>query len=113
ALGGQIGQLLAIGNDEDMLNKSRYYISQCRVITMIALQLVSFSLLSSLWNEAIAKDPGKSTLSEKGTDVLRGFFEGRELTLLQQIELIDTVLNLFEAKKLALPLPELKTIRNE
>jgi hypothetical protein len=107
-IGIQLRKLFAIGKEELSENKQRKYISNCILTSKRALQLISFALMSRLWDYQKEK---KNELSDSQVKRLQSFFEDQfESDILGYLELLRTLCTIFSDKKLEFPLPELEAL---
>ncbi len=110
-VGKELSKLFAIGKEEHSENKQLKYVEKCHQIVTHALNLISFALLSSLWDNVCS---GKIAVSDEQKNVLQNRFETSfEPTLPEQLELLRTLLYIFgkPGNTALLPIPELENKR--
>jgi hypothetical protein len=107
-LGIQLRKLMAIGKEELSPNKIRKYIENCLLTSKRSLQLLTFTLLSQFWNYAKGN---KVILSDRESVVLQNFFDdGFEMDIPTGLELLTTLINLFQDNNLDFIVSELSGI---
>jgi hypothetical protein len=112
-IGMQISHLIGIGNNKNLKTEDKIvpYIEKCLYLARYSLDLVSFALVSKLWD--IQKKPNIQ-LNQNQIDHLKAFFGRRlEPDLLEQLAFIQALLMVFGSNQLPLPLPEMQNWQNQ
>ncbi|MEO8109348.1 MAG: hypothetical protein ABI594_04920 [Ginsengibacter sp.] len=105
-LGIQLRKLIAIGKEEFSANKQKKYLENCQLTAKRALQLLCFALMSKLWDD---KKDNSFTLSPEQTETCTNFFEDEfEWEINGFRDLLKTLLDIFTANNLELPVTGLK-----
>jgi hypothetical protein len=108
-LGIQLRKLMAIGKEDMSNNKLRKYLENCQLTAKRALQLLSFSLISKLWDY---KKDNAYTLSPVQTETCKNFFDDEfELDINGFINLLRALTNVFTDNNLDFPIPELNEFK--
>jgi len=107
-IGIQLSKLMAIGKEDFSEAKQRKYIQKCLFIGKKCLDLVSYAMLSKLWD---ARNQSDLVFAEGQTAVLEKFFDNSfEQSFMERFELIQVLCQLFSQQELAFPLPEIADI---
>ncbi|NVO20242.1 MAG: toll/interleukin-1 receptor domain-containing protein [Bacteroidetes bacterium] len=109
-IGKELGKLMAIGKEDYSVVKPQKYVEKCVSIVKRTLDLVNYALLSILWDSSQDKE---IIFSEHERKVLTQKFDSPfEPDMLEQIELLYMLTDIFENPKnnLLLPIPELERI---
>ncbi|MEO8962920.1 MAG: hypothetical protein ABI325_13625 [Ginsengibacter sp.] len=110
-LGIQLRKLIAIGKEEFSTNKQKKYLENCQLTAKRALQLLCFALISKLWDD---KKDNPFTLSPEQTATCTNFFEDEfEWEINGFKDLLKTLLDIFTANNLALPITGLKDFEEQ
>ena len=104
-LGIQLRKLMAIGKEEMSAKKMSEYLKNCHLTAKRALQLLSFTLISKLWDNRKDKN---YTLSPEQTTICVNFFEdGFDMDIHYLVNLLQTLVAIFEDNQLDFPITEL------
>jgi len=104
-IGIQLSKLMAIGKEDLSTSKQRKYVEKCLQIAKRSLDLVTFALVSRLWDE---QKQQPRTCSDTEKKVLNDFFERLfEPTINDQLRVLQVLLTIFKQHTLPLPMPEL------
>ncbi|WP_372757456.1 hypothetical protein [Mariniflexile sp.] len=105
-LGIQLRKLMSIGEEDFSEYKMKRYLENCHLTALKALQLISYALISTLWD---SKLNNKVNLSDEQTNVLIKFFKSAtEENINDFSNLLKTLITAFLDNKLELPISELK-----
>ncbi len=105
AVGMQLRKLMSIGEEDFTQSKLKRYLENCQLTAKRALQLITFALISTLWDYQLEH---KVKLSQTQTDILVKFFkDAAEEDIVGFADLIKGLLEAYDVNKLALPIPEL------
>lgn len=105
-LGVQLSKLMAIGKEDFSEKKQEKYIQKCLEISKISLDILSFILLSKLWD---IQHKSPISLHEKEANDIRNFFEGTfETTVSRRYEFLQVLIALFQRENIDMPLEEMK-----
>lgn len=110
-VGKQLRSLVNIGAAEQLegTKKQQHYSQKCLQIANRALDLVNFTLLS-VWWETVKTAP--RPLTEPQKKVLTHFFDkDLETGIAAQLELLRTLLDLFQQHAIPLPFDDLESLR--
>lgn len=106
-LGIHLSKLIAIGKENPSDEKQEIYLRKCLEIAHISLDLLSFILLSALWERQSQKPP--IALEESASQSIRNFFESTfSYSLTSKYEFLQTLLNIFQQHQIPMPLPEMQ-----
>jgi len=109
-IGIQLRKLMAIGEESFSDEKLRNYIENCIITTRRALELVCFSLLSKLWDSQQIK---YQPLNANHSEVIKHFFDDSfERDILRTIDLLKTLIDVFDQNTIEYPLPELSSAKD-
>ena len=109
-LGIQLRKLFAIGKEPNSEDKQRRYIKTATLTARRVLQLLSFALLSRLWD--LHKE-GKAGLAEAEQQKLQLFFDDQfGLDIAGYLDLLTALLGIFSNNNLELPISELQDIHS-
>ncbi len=101
-IGVQINKLILIGQQ----NMAKEYLNQCFLIAKITLDLLSFVLLSKLWDLV-----GEQKLALNHTQKLQIFFENSfDFSLKSKLDLIRQIEEIYAQNQLAFPFEELNIL---
>lgn len=107
-LGIQLRKLFAIGKDPNSMDKYQRYISNGILTSKRALELLNFSLLSSLWDHL---KQYKVELNREQREVLQSFFDHEfGFTVTEHFTLLIQLIQLFKDNKKELPISELESV---
>lgn len=107
-LGIQLRKLMSIGEEDFSESKKKRYLENCHITAQRALQLISYALISILWDY---KQDNKVKFSQKETDILVKFFKNAaDEHIVGFIGLIKTLIGIYSENKLELPIPEVKNL---
>lgn len=112
-LGTEIGRLMAIGKDAYSEEKTKNYVAKCHRIALISIQLITFTFISRLWNRLSQKNSGNISISAHQNQVLKDFFGGGEMLLMDYFKLMEALVEVFRVNQLGFPIPEIKEIEGE
>jgi hypothetical protein len=105
ALGVQLRKLMSIGEEDFSKSKVKRYLENCHLTVKRALQLVTYALISTLWDH---QQKGEVKLSATETDALAKFFKNAsEASIPKFTQLLKILIAVFSENKLELPIPEL------
>jgi hypothetical protein len=104
-IGVQFRKLVAIGKEDDAPNKSKKYLNATVLLAQYGLDLLNFTLLASWWNAPNAQNRAFSPAHQKMLQLFLTKVVG--LSIEQRLNLLETLLQMFEAQQINLPLPEL------
>lgn len=97
-IGRQIRKLMSIGEEDFTEDKKKRYLENCQITAKRGLQLLSFSLISTLWDHQLE---GKVNTTQAQTNCLIKFFRNAaEEEIPGYLELIKNLFELFVANKL-------------
>lgn len=97
-IGIQIRKLMSIGEEDFSESKMKRYLENCQLTAKRGLQLISYSLLSALWDHQLHS---KVDFSGAQKDALLKFFKNAaEEDVLAFTELLKTLLEVFSENKL-------------
>jgi len=103
-LGMLLQKVISSGIDAFASNSSRDYIEVCVATATRSLQLLCFSFIAKLWD--IKKTNGFELSSEQA-NILDNFFSSEiELNIKDYVELLHTLISIFDAQKIAYPFVE-------
>lgn len=103
-IGGEIRKLMSIGAEDFSESKLRRYLENCQITAKRGLQLISYALISKLWDHQVAK---KIKFSQAQSDRLIKFFRNAaEDDLLGFVDLTKTLLEIYSSNKLDFLLSE-------
>lgn len=106
-VGFQLDILRVIGKEELSEQKQRRYIAQCIHVGKTILDLVSFALLSNLWN--VCRDsPVKSTNSQK-EGIKKKLYNFYGPSIEDQFDFLQSLYHMYSENKIAFPISELET----
>jgi hypothetical protein len=104
-IGVQFSKLMAIGKENTSEAKPQKYLEKCIQLVRYGLDLLNFALIADLW---VVQTQQKHPLSITHQNALDNFFaSGFELSITQRLTLFQTLLQVFDTHKIALPLSEL------
>lgn len=110
-LGIHLRKLFAIGKESDSTDKQKRYLDYAILTAQRALKLLSFALLSRLWDE---RKTGKVTLNDQQCTALRNFFEDEfGLDIIGNLDLLKSLMQIFREHKLEWPVLELEGLLPE
>lgn len=105
-LGIHLRKLFAIGKEPNSEDKQRRYLENAILTAHRALKLLSFALLSQLWDRQKEK---AIELSDARRQSLRAFFEDEfGLDITGNLQLLTALMNIFQEHKIDWPMPELE-----
>ncbi|WP_296698781.1 hypothetical protein [Algoriphagus sp.] len=97
-IGVQIRKLMSIGEEEYSESKMKRYLENCQITSKRGLQLITYALISSLWDHQL-KSP--VNFSEPQKDVLVKFFRNAaDEDILAFSELLKSLLEIYSDNKL-------------
>lgn len=103
-IGIQFSKLMAIGKEPLSEAKQQKYIRKCLTIAKHTLELVNFTLLSSLWD---VQKNRSLVLSDPAKAAVQAFFERNfEASLPEQLQLLGALEQVFADHQLPHPFPE-------
>jgi hypothetical protein len=107
-LGIHLRKLFAIGKEPTSEDKQRRYLANTALTAQRALKLLSFALLSQLWD----RQKGKAvTLSGEQQQSLRAFFEDEfGLDITGNLQLLSALMHIFREHQIDWPMPELESL---
>ena len=107
-IGIQLRKLMSIGEEDFSESKMKRYLENCQLTAKRALQLISYALISTLWDQKL-NDNAK--LSQAQTNTLVKFFKNAaEENLTGFADLLRTLIESFSVSNLDLPIPQLKDL---
>jgi hypothetical protein len=103
-LGMLLQKVISSGIDAFTSNNSRDYIEVCFATAIRTLQLLCFAFISKLWD---VKNANKFELNRDQANVLTNFFNCEvELNMQDYLELLNTLVSIFDAQKIEYPFKE-------
>lgn len=110
-IGKQLRKLINIGDDEKLnpAEKKSLYVNKCLDIAKRTLELVNYTLLSVLWDNAKQQNIKIDNINKQALENL--FESGLELKLSQQVGLLELLITIFDDNQLNLPLNELHDLK--
>ena len=104
-LGMLLQKVISSGIDAFTSNNSRDYVEVCTATATRTLQLLCFAFISKLWD---SKNANKFELTSDQANMLDNFFNCEvELNMQDYVELLNTLVNLFDEQKTGYPFIEL------
>jgi hypothetical protein len=103
-IGRQIRKLMSIGEEDFSASKMKRYLENCQITAKRGLQLISFALISTLWDHRIAE---KVDFTKEQSDSLIKFFRNAaEEDILGFADLLRNLLEIFATHKLSFLISE-------
>lgn len=97
-IGVQIRKLMSIGEELYSISKTTRYIENCELAAKRSLQLISYSLISTLWDHHLEQKP---EFSAKQKETIEKFFKNAaEEDLMGFLDLMDHLITAFKDNKL-------------
>lgn len=107
-LGIHLRKLFAIGKETNSDDKQKRYLDNAMLTAQRALKLLSFALLSRLWDE---QKNANIAFKDSEREALQQFFsENFGLDILGSLQLLRDLMYIFRDHKIAWPLPELEAL---
>jgi len=103
-LGLLLRKVIASGLETARSSNDREYIKYCVETALRTVQLISYSFISKLWDY---KKVNKCEISSDQVKVLTRFFNSEiEFTITRYLELLNILINIFDAQKIDYPFKE-------
>jgi hypothetical protein len=107
-LGIQLRKLMVIGDEDFSESKMKRYLEYCHLTAKRALQLISYALISSLWDHQL-NSKGKPSQTESNS-LVKFFKNATEENLMELKDLLGELIEIFSKNNLELPIPQLKEL---
>ncbi|MBN3519952.1 hypothetical protein JYB62_08045 [Algoriphagus lutimaris] len=103
-IGVQIRKLMSIGEEPFSASKLTRYIENCQLAAKRSLQLISYSLISTLWDHHLEKKPEFSPMQKEA--IVKFFKNAAEEDLMGLLELMENLITAFKDNKLGFLISE-------
>ncbi len=110
-IGLRLSKLRTIGLEDYSESKMKRYLENCQLTVKHALQLVCYTLVSSLWDQ---QKKNSRQLSQAHINILNKFFKKTvEESVSEYAELLKTLLDIFSETKFELPVHQLNQLQQQ